>query len=172
MYSEELKIPKERVAVLIGKNGGDKKLFEKELGVKIKVDSEGAVIISGEDSLNLRTCADIVKAIGRGFNPHISKLLLNEEYGLEVIDMTDYTGKSKEKLIRLRARCIGTEGKARKTIETLTKTNVSIFGKTIAIIGEVEAVIKAKIAFENILRGSKHGHTYAILEKNQKKHKF
>lgn len=165
MYSYELKIPKERVSVLIGTRGRNKKYIEGILKIKININSEGDVILRGEDSLKLKIGEDIIKAIGRGFNPDLAKLLLDEEYILDVIDITDFSGKSKDKLIRLRGRCIGTGGKSRKVIERLTKTKVSIYGKTISIIGEVEGVERARDAFEKLLRGSKHGNIYSYLEK-------
>ena len=55
-FSYELKIPKDRVAVLIGKKGEIKKKLEKETKTNIEVDSkEGDVFLSGEDGLGLFT---------------------------------------------------------------------------------------------------------------------
>ena len=60
----ELRIPKERVAVLIGKNGEAKKDLEENTKTQIKVDSrEGDVFISGKDALGLYTARELVKAI-------------------------------------------------------------------------------------------------------------
>jgi ribosomal RNA assembly protein len=60
------------------------------------VDSaEGDIFISGEDALGLYTAREVIKAIGRGFNPDIAKLLLKQDYVLEIIHMTEYVGKSK-----------------------------------------------------------------------------
>src|SRR3989338_6215396 len=68
-YSYELKIPKERVAVLIGKNGEIKKQLEAETNTKLKVDSqEGDVFVYGEDAITLFSVREIIRAIGRGFN--------------------------------------------------------------------------------------------------------
>ena len=61
-----------------------------------------------------------------------------------------------------------TEGKARRTIETLTDCYVSIYGRTVAIIGNVENVTIARRAVEGLLRGSKHGNIYKWLEKRRK----
>ena len=53
-YSYELKIPKERVAVLIGKGGETKSLLEEETSTSIDVDSkEGEVIISSSEGFKL-----------------------------------------------------------------------------------------------------------------------
>ena len=169
MYTQELKIPEDRVAVFIGKSGKVKRFFEKKLEIKISVNTEGDVTLYGEDGLNLRIGSEIARAVGRGFNPEIAKNLLDDNYAMEIIDMTDYAGKNRQKLIRLRGRCIGTRGKVRKTIEGLTNTNISVYGKTVAIIGDVQIIEYVREAFETILRGGKYGTVYMILEKRKKK---
>ena len=80
-YSYEMKIPKDRVAVLIGKSGAIKKQLEENTKSKIKVDSEeGDVFVSGEDAILLFSAREIIKAIGRGFNPEIAMLLMQHHY--------------------------------------------------------------------------------------------
>ena len=163
-FSYEVKIPKERVAVLVGVKGIVKKKIAKALNINIDVDSkEGDVILNGDDSLNLLTAQNIVKAIGRGFNPDIAFELLNDENYLEIVDIEQYSGNSKSNLIRVRARVIGTGGKARKTIEELTDTSTVVYGKTISIIGDFEGVALARKAFESLLIGNRHSTVYAWL---------
>ena len=170
MFQEIIKIPKDRVAVLIGVKGSDKRLIEKHTKTKLDIDSkEGDVTIDGKDNFQVFLTKNIIKAIGRGFSPKASLELLNENYILELIDIQDYAGKSKNKLARLKSRIIGTQGKARKTIQGITNTNIVIYGKTIAIIGEAEAVIQAKKAIEILLRGSKHGSVYFRLERGKER---
>lgn len=168
-FQYELKIPHERIAVLVGKKGEIKRRIEKSLNLKLKIDSkEGDVIISGEDSLNLATAQNIVKAIARGFSPEAALLLLDENYVFETIDITDYSGKSKKKLVRLRGRAIGMDGKSRMNIEALTDTHAIIHGKNLAIIGDYGHVELARKAFESLLAGSRHSTVYAWLEKQVK----
>jgi ribosomal RNA assembly protein len=168
-FMYEMKIPKDRVAVLIGTKGNVKRDIEGTLGVKLKIDSEeGDVIISCDDSLNLLTAQNIVKAIARGFNPEVAMLLTDENNVFEMIDITDFSGKSKKKLIRLRGRAIGIEGKSRENVEELTGTHIMVFGKTVAIIGDFEHVKLARMAFESLLAGSRHATIYAWLEKQCK----
>ena len=174
-FGYEVKIPKERVAVLVGVKGNVKNKVAKALGIKITVDSrEGDVLLKGDDSLSLLTAQNIVKAIGRVFNPDVAMNLLDESNYLEVVDIEQYVGGSKSNLIRVRARVIGTGGKARRTIEELTSTKVVIYGKTISIIGNFEGVALARKAFESLLSGSRHTTVYAWLEKHRKeiKHKM
>lgn len=166
-YQYGLKIPKERVAVLIGKGGEVKKEIEASTGVHLKIDSkEGDVFIRGEDALNLLAVREMVKAIGRGFNPEIAKLLLKPDYTLEIVQIEEFANT--QNLNRVRGRVIGTGGKARRTIETLTNTYLRVYGKTISIIGNVEDVMAARRAVENLLSGSKHGNIYKWLEKRRK----
>ncbi|MBS3131044.1 RNA-processing protein [Candidatus Woesearchaeota archaeon] len=164
-YSYELKIPRERVAVLIGKEGEVKKSIEEETHSKINVDSkEGDVFVIGEDALGLYTAREVIKAIGRGFNPDIARLLLKQDYVFEVISLADYA-KSKDSMTRLKGRVIGKEGKSRELIEQLTESSVCVYGKTISIIGEPESASAAKQAVENLLKGSTHANVYKWLEK-------
>ena len=87
-FGYEVKIPKERVAVLVGVKGNVKNKVAKALGIKITVDSrEGDVLLKGDDSLSLLTAQNIVKAIGRGFNPDVAMNLLDESNYLEVVDI-------------------------------------------------------------------------------------
>ena len=168
-YSYELKIPKERLAVLIGKKGEIKKRIEDETNSKIFIDSEeGDVRITGNDSLGLFSAREIIKAIGRGFSPEIALLILKSDYAFELLNISDYVGKSKKSATRLKGRVIGTEGKTRKHIEQITETNLSIYGKTIGIIGEVESVMLARRAVESILAGATHSSVYKWLEKKKK----
>lgn len=165
---QELVIPRARIAVLIGDKGKTKKKIEEKMHVKIKVSGEGDILIEGE-SLDCYLTEKIVRAIGRGFNPDIALKLSNEEFTLEIIKITDFTGKSKSKFIRLKARLIGTDGKARKILEYLTNTDIVIFGKTASVIGKQIDVLYAREAIEYLLEGAPHGNVYKFLESAIKK---
>jgi len=165
----ELRIPKDRIAVLIGKQGKVKSEIEAETKTKIKVDSkEGDVFLTGEDALGLYNTREVIKAIGRGFNPDIALLLMKPDYCFEVIDVTDYSGKSKETMLRLKGRVIGREGKSRKLIEELAESYVSVYGKTISIIGSPESTAIARQAIESLLRGSTHANVFKFLERKRR----
>src|SRR3989344_5842397 len=106
-FRYEIKIPEERVAVLIGKKGETKRQLEKELKIKLKIDSdEGDVILTGEDGLNLYTAKEIVQAVARGFNPEIALKLLHPDYTFELIKIEDFA-RNKHDFDRLRGRIIG-----------------------------------------------------------------
>jgi len=167
-YFFELKIPKERVAVLIGKDGTVKKDVEEATKTTLDIESkEGDVIIKGGDSLGVFVAKGIIKAVGRGFNPEIALLLLKSDYAYENLHLYDYLGRSKSKLLRMKGRVIGSEGKTRKAIEDLTETYICVYGKTIGIIGFSENVALARRAIESLLNGSPHASVYKWLEKKR-----
>ena len=166
-FKYDIKIPKERVAVLIGTKGAIKRQIEKATKTKIMVDSEdGATSVTGEDPLKLFQCREIVQAVGRGFNPELATQLLKQDTMLEVISLEPHSKKNK--LERLRGRIIGEGGKARGIMEELTDTNISVYGKTVAIIGDYEGVSLARRAVEGLISGSSHAHIYRWLETQKK----
>lgn len=172
-YNYELKIPKERVAVLIGKRGSVKKEIEEATNSRLDIDSEeGDVAIKGTDTIGMFSAREIVKAIGRGFNPEIAKLLLKQDYALEVIPITDYAGKSKSKILRMKGRLIGKDGRARRNIEQLTETYICVYGKTASIIGMPDNVSNARRAIESLFAGSLHASVYRWLEKKRRELKI
>lgn len=167
-FSYELKIPKDRVAVLIGPKGKQKRELQSQTKSKIAVDSkEGDVRLTGKDSLALFTLKEVVAAIGRGFNPEIAQLLFKQDYVLEIVSIADYS-QAKSHLQRMRGRVIGADGKARVTIERLTETFMVVYGKTVAIIGTTERTMLARRAVESLLEGSTHAAVYKWLEKGAK----
>jgi ribosomal RNA assembly protein len=164
-HQYEIKIPKERIAVLIGEKGEKKRELEESLKVKINVDSEeGDVTLTGKDAIALFTAREVVKAIARGFNPDIAKQLLKTEYQLEIVNISDYAG-SKDQMTRLKGRVIGEGGKSRSTIEELAEVSIVIYGKTIGIIGQAENVTAAKRAVDALLTGAPHSTVFRLLEK-------
>lgn len=167
-FSYELKIPEERVGVLIGTDGETKKELEEATGSKLDISKEGDVIITGTEGLLLYTTKEIVLAIARGFNPKIALLLLKQDYAFEIINMKDVAGKSKNTMQRLKGRVIGKGGKAREEIERLTDCNISVYGKTIGIIGEQVQVMVAREAVAMLLSGSMHKTVFQFLEKKKK----
>ena len=164
-HQYEVKVPKERIAVIIGEKGEKKRELEEVLGVKIYVDSEeGDVVLTGKDAIALFTAREVIKAIARGFNPDIARQLLKTEYILEIINIADYA-KSKDQMIRLKGRVIGENGKSRATIEELAEVSTVVYGKTISIIGETDNVGAAKRAIDALLNGAPHSTVFRLLEK-------
>ncbi len=172
-YSYTIKIPHERVAVLIGTDGSVKKDIEGATRSRIRVDSSGGdVFITGKNPVGLFSAREIIKAIGRGFNPEVAMLLLRQDYCFELINIDQYAGRSKKKMARLKGRVIGEDGKSRKTLENLTQTNISVYGRTVGIIGHHPNAELARKATEALLSGSRHATVYRMLEKKAKELKM
>jgi ribosomal RNA assembly protein len=176
-----LKIPKERVGVLIGPEGKTKKHIEEKLKVELQIDSEAgdvsiAMAEKADDPSMLFTAKDLVTAIGRGFSPeHAFRLVRDEEAMLDLIDLRSVFGKSEADIKRIQGRIIGMNGKTRRIIEELTDTSVSVYGHTVGIIGTIEQVQIAREAIEMLVKGSMHGTVYRFLQRKRrelKKRKF
>lgn len=168
MEAYELKIPRKRIAVLVGKHGKDKRNIERATGCKIDVNSEGEVIIKGEDNLKCYECVNVARAIGRGCRPEVAMQLTKEDNCSEIIDITNYSGKNKDKQKRIKGRIIGKDGKIRRTIEFLSDTSMVVYGKTVCIVGHMENVSIARNAVNDILKGAPHGPVLGVVEKKMK----
>ncbi len=155
-------IPERRKGVLIGKDGKVKRGIEKATGTTIEINS--GVEIEG-NSLGVLKARDIVKAIGRGFSPEKAMLLLKEENRLIIISME---GKSRKTIKRLFARVIGTNGRTKRIIERNTHTCLSVFGKTVSVIGKWDSAERAEEAVEMLLQGKTHTYVYKFLEGGKK----
>lgn len=156
-----LKIPQERIGVLIGPDGRVKKRIEKAFGATLNIDSEsGSVEIildaGAKDVAVIFTVQNIVKAVGRGFSPDRAQRLMDEDYDLIVIDLEEYAGRSKNALDRIRGRIIGKGGKSRDALEELTETMISVYGGTVAIIGKPEMLEVAREAVLMLVKGAFH----------------
>ncbi len=149
----ELSIPKNRISVLIGTNGKIKKTVESNTNTKMSINDH--IRIKG-NALDVLNAENIIKAIGRGFSPENAIELLDEEKTLRIIHLSS----SRASLRRIRSRIIGTYGKAKHNIERLTHTKISVYGKTISIIGNYNDVEKAVNAVEKLIAGAQHKSVY------------
>jgi ribosomal RNA assembly protein len=162
-----IKIPEERVGVLIGPDGSMKSLIEEKSKSKLEIDSEtGTVtIMSSEDPLMGMRVSDLVRAIGRGFSPERALVILDDEMlMLDVMDLSKMVG-TKSDMARLKGRIIGKDGKTREIMEKLSGSKVSVYGKTIALLGYPEQIRVTRAAIEMLLDGAPHGNVYSFLEK-------
>ncbi|MCL4347503.1 MAG: KH domain-containing protein [Candidatus Thermoplasmatota archaeon] len=170
----DLKIPRERVGVLIGKEGEIRKQIEENGEISLLIDSrEGDVrIIQRGDPLKANISAEVVKAIGRGFNPEKAMFLFDENYQLIVMTLREYARKGSRRIGEIKGRIIGREGKTRKVIEDLTGTSVSIYGDTVSVIGDYISIKYSLEAIKMIIEGRKQRTVYNFLEGNVKKMKM
>ncbi len=160
---EHISIPEDRIEILI-KTKGWRDQLKDFLGVDIVVGED--IIING-DALQVIRAKEILRAFGRGFNFKDSLDLLDEEYFLEVIDISGFAKKSKSRQLILKGRVIGEGGTTKKMIEKYAGAKTAVYGKTVSIIGKPENIRIAKDAIEMILSGSKHNSVYRFLEENK-----
>jgi ribosomal RNA assembly protein len=161
-----VRIPEERVRVLIGRDGAAKTEIEERTNCKLSV-SDGEVSVEGE-AVDEWVAKDIVHAVGRGFSPERALTLLNDGYTFDFLELDEFatTEKARE---RIRGRIIGENGRTRKFMERTTGALISVYGKTAAFIGPYEAVAGAKEACAMLSSGSRHSGVYKFLEKKNAK---
>jgi len=167
-----VRIPKERVGILIGPEGKVKQYIEEKLQVKLDVDSEGSITLTlsekATDPSLLLKAKDVVTAIGRGFSPEVAfRLIRNEDEIFDMIDLRVIFGRSESDIKRIKGRIIGADGKTRKLIEELTEADVVVYGHTVGLIGSFEQVDTAHNVVQMIIEGCQHHTVYNYLQKKR-----
>jgi ribosomal RNA assembly protein len=167
-----LKISTDRVGALIGKNGSTKRAIEEKTKTTLEIDSkEGTVTVRGDDAEGVVAASEVVRAINRGFSPERAYVLLtNPDAMLDVIDLSAIV-ESPPQLERVRGRVIGRGGRSREQIENMTATTLSVYGKTVAIIGEADQVKTARTAIEMLINGVSHEAVFAFLDRRKREAK-
>ena len=168
-----IRIPRERVGILVGPEGKTKGYIEKRMKIILVVDSEeGGITIKlaadQDDPSMLLRAKDLVMAIGRGFAPDVAfRLIRNEDDVFDLIDLRLIFGRSEADIKRIKGRLIGSEGKTRRLIEELTEANVTIYGHTVGIIGNYEEADAARNAVQMIIEGCEHKTVYKYLQRKR-----
>ncbi|MDG1539044.1 MAG: KH domain-containing protein [Candidatus Poseidonia sp.] len=170
------RVPKDRIAVIIGAKGETARAIKKAAGCKefnIDSDSGDLEVLWGAagtyDPVKAMKLPDVVKAIGRGMAPNAAVTLLEDDHFFELVDLRDFVGKRSNQQRRIRARIIGREGKIRKLIENLTQTQISIYNSTVVLVGEEGGLYSARHAIEMLAGGSEHGSVISFLERDRKR---
>ena len=91
-------------------------------------------------------------------------LVIETENILHVIDLREFAGKSNANVERIKGRIIGNAGRARINMENLTSTHISVYGRTVSIIGNSNKLKLAVDAICAISSGGMHGAVYDKLE--------
>lgn len=168
-----VRIPRERVGVLVGPDGKVKEQIEEKFAVVLEIESTsgGVTIVLSEkasDPSLLFKAKDTVTAIGRGFSPEYAfRLLRNEDVIFDFIDLRVVFGRSESDIRRVKGRVIGANGKTRKLIEELTDASVAVYGHTIGFIGTFEQVDVARNAVQMLIDGSQHHTVYKYLQRKR-----
>ena len=169
LYHETVKVPVDRVGVIVGRNGKVRRRVEKLANVKIDVNSEGIVTITSpentEDPVLAWKARDIIRAMARGFSPKNALTLIEDDMQLLVISLRDVVGSSQSQMKRVAGRIIGENGRTRRVIEQTTETKISVYGKTVSIIGYGLGLDYARRAVDMLIAGAPHSAVYSRLEK-------
>ena len=165
-----VRVPPERLGAVIGEAGRVKRELMERTGTVITVDTEnGMVIVEAESDrvspYNVMKAAEVVKAIAYGFPADKAMKLLEEDKVLVVVDLKMLVGDSPNHLKRVRGRIIGEGGRARRTIEQMTGTDIVVGDYHVAIIGDYERAMAAKQAVEMLVEGRMHSTVYRHLER-------
>ena len=163
---EIVRIPTERLKALIGEQGKTKSLIEKKCSVKLDVDEDGEVRISG-DSADIFFAKDVVKAVGRGFEPRDALRIANDSYQFELIDLKDVL-KNEKAITRIKGRIIGEKGKMKSEIEAATESVIAVYGYTVGIIARLDTMEYAREAVMRLVDGAEHMSVYNYIAKAKK----
>ena len=164
---EQLFIEKERIPVIIGKEGSMKKKIEEKFHCSLAINSEtGELTIQSENTLDTFLLQIIVTAINNGHNPEHALLLEDENMVFDSIDVKAMI-KDHKRLKIVMGRIIGKNGSTRKTIEEITKCHISVSDHIVSIIGPYENVQLVHEALEMLISGGSHKSFYSYLERNK-----
>lgn len=137
------------------------RLLEKKIRIRISQNKSNFTLDGSE--INEFYVEKIIEAIDFGFEPEDALLLLKDEYRLEYLSIKEHTHRSN--LGEVRARIIGTEGKAKAAIENLTGAIIVVHENKVGLIADVDHVQQTIQSIISLVQGSKHGNVFAYLEK-------
>ncbi|GGP19952.1 RNA-processing protein [Thermocladium modestius] len=107
----------------------------------------------------------MVEAVAAGFSVDDALMLEDRDYLMDQVNILDYADKGKpSRMNQLRGLIIGENGKAKRNIEELTETKISVKSSMIYIIGRFENVEAARTAIDMLLAGRQHSTVYKWLQ--------
>ena len=140
-----------------------KENLEKELNISIEIKGK-EVYISGKPEEEY-IAEKVIEAIDFGFPFSAALEIKKEDILFEILNIKEFT--QQKNFERVRGRVIGKEGKALKTISSLSDCHIELSGNKVGIIGNCENIRTVEEACKLLIKGSKHANVYAYLEKHR-----
>ncbi|MEM0094832.1 MAG: KH domain-containing protein [Candidatus Micrarchaeaceae archaeon] len=164
---QHLLIPKERIRLLTSKTLAE---LERELECSIKISDDNSITLYGNE-YNEFTAKNVMLAFGRGFDIKSACRLLRDNIFLKVVNLKELFSNS-DRIKVVKGRVIGKGGKSKAYIESVSGTEISIYGSTISIIGTPDGINIAAKGIELLLEGAPHSKAYSVMEQMRKKLKM
>jgi ribosomal RNA assembly protein len=140
-------------------------VIEKKIKIRINV-KQSSLTIKGNE-VNEFLVEKILLAIDFGFDVEDALLLKDEDFNLEFINVKEHTRR--KNLEEVRARLIGTNGKAKRTIENLTGGVIVVHENEVGFIVDSEHLEQGVQGIISLIQGAKHGNVFTYLEKQNAK---
>jgi ribosomal RNA assembly protein len=153
------KIISEKIIRIIKSKGN----LEKELNVAIDINGN-EITISGEPE-DEYIAERVIEALDFGFPFSAALQIKKEDIIFDILNIKECT--TQKNFARVRGRVIGKDGKALKTISSLSDCHIELSGNKIGIIGNCENIRTVEEACKLLTKGSKHANVYAYLEKHR-----
>jgi len=192
---------KDRLAVLIGKNGTTKKNVQYLTNTIIEIDSttgnytihpqenpevdpefekfleqldispDTLKIFKESPNFGLWTAKKIIEAINIGFKPEKAFQLVNQDYIFERISLEVAVGSSQKMIKRIKGRLIGEGGVMRQSIEKYSTAFISIYDNYVGFIADFDSLKIAQKAVDMIIEGLPHKTVHTFLQKRHRERK-
>ena len=92
---------------------------------------------------------------------------LGDDFYLDVVDLNAAMWGKKSRIQQIKGRIIGTQGKAKKTLEFLSGCWIAVGEDKVALLGGFQELKSQKEAVIRLLEGKTHGTVYSFLEKKK-----
>ncbi len=135
--------------------------------IKAKLDvhtdlKRNSITINGKE-FDEFTFEKIIQALDFGFELDDAMMLLKDDRDLGYVNIKEHTHR--KNLAEIRARVIGTDGKAKQTIQTLTDSAIVIHNNVVGIIADTQHMPYTIQGIISLVQGAKHGNVFSYIER-------